>query len=166
MVHTRIDSLSEDISQSLSDKIKDFVAWTFATDESTDQKDTAQLAIFVKGVDIDLNETEEFLALQSMKDTTTGGDIFAEVCDAIERFGLDWSKLCGMASDGAPAMSGLGVGLVGRVKAELREKGLNDDITGISLHHPSRKPLRKNIEVHARNWTRLTGRELHPSARI
>ena len=127
-VARRIDSLSEDISQSLSDKIKDFVAWTFATDESTDQKDTAQLAIFVKGVDIDLNETEEFLALQSMKDTTTGGDIFAEVCDAIERFGLDWSKLCGMASDGAPAMSGLGVGLVGRVKAELREKGLNDDI--------------------------------------
>ena len=34
-VARRIDSLSEDISQSLSDKIKDFVAWTFATDEST-----------------------------------------------------------------------------------------------------------------------------------
>ena len=48
-------------------------------DESTDVIDTAQLAIFIRGVDGDFNFTEELLSIQSMKDTTTGSNIFEEV---------------------------------------------------------------------------------------
>jgi hypothetical protein len=63
-----------------------------------------------------------------MKDTTTGGDIIVEVVDAFDKFGLDLSTLCGMATDGARAMSGSGTGLVGRLKAILRERRKYDNI--------------------------------------
>ena len=59
----RIDELAGDICDTLKDKVKNFVSWSFAIDESTDVKDRAQLAIFIKGVDKELNKTEEFLLL-------------------------------------------------------------------------------------------------------
>ena len=89
-------------------------------DESTDQKDTAQLAIFVKGVDRELNETEELWLLQSIKGTTTGADIFSEVLNAFNAFGIDLTTLCGIATDGGRAMSRPGIGLVGLLKSGLR----------------------------------------------
>ena len=81
----RIDELAGDICDTLKDKVKNFVSWSFAIDESTYEKDTAQLAIFMKGVYKELNETEELLSLQSMKDTTTGADIFSEVLNAFDK---------------------------------------------------------------------------------
>ena len=57
----RIDELAGDICDTLKDKMKNFVSWSFAIDESTDVKDAAQLATFIKGVDKELNETEELL---------------------------------------------------------------------------------------------------------
>lgn len=41
--------------------------------------DTAQLAVFVRGVSEDYTVIEELLDLRSMKDTTTGQDIYEEV---------------------------------------------------------------------------------------
>ena len=76
---------------------------SFAIDESTDVKDAGQLAIFIKGVDKELNETEELLLLQCIKDTTTGVDLFSQVLNAFDKFGLDLSTLCGNATDGARA---------------------------------------------------------------
>ena len=99
-----IDKLTGDICDTLNDKLKNFVSWRFAIDKSTDLKDAAQLAIFIKGVDKELNETEELLSLQCMKDTTTGANIFFEVLNAFDKFGLDLSTLCGIATDGARAM--------------------------------------------------------------
>jgi len=37
----RIDELAGGICDTLKDKVKNFVSWSFATDESTDEKDTA-----------------------------------------------------------------------------------------------------------------------------
>ena len=50
-----------------------------ALDESTDQGDTAQLVIFIRGIDENLNVTEEMLDLCHMKGTTTGRDIYEYV---------------------------------------------------------------------------------------
>ena len=91
-------------------------------------KDTAQLPIFIKGVDKELYETEELLSLQCMKDTTAGANIFSEVLNAFDKFGLDLSTLCGIVIDSARAMSGTGIGFVGLLKSALKEKNISDNI--------------------------------------
>ncbi|GBP71233.1 General transcription factor II-I repeat domain-containing protein 2 [Eumeta japonica] len=48
-------------------------------DESIDLSDTAQLAIFIRGVDKEFTVIEELLVLHPLKGTTTGEDIFNEV---------------------------------------------------------------------------------------
>ncbi|GBP70062.1 General transcription factor II-I repeat domain-containing protein 2A [Eumeta japonica] len=48
-------------------------------DESTDLSDTAQLAIFIRGVNKKFSVTKELFALQPLKGTTTKEDIFNEV---------------------------------------------------------------------------------------
>ena len=108
--------------------MKNFVSWSFAIDESIDVKDAAQLAVFIKGMDKELNETEELLSLQCMKDTTTGANIFCKILNAFDKFGLDQSILCEIATDGARAISGIGIGFVGLLKSSLKEKNISDDI--------------------------------------
>jgi len=54
-----------------------------------------------------------FLSLQSIKDTTTGADIFSEVLNSFDKFSLDLSTLCGIATDGALSMSGTTIEFVG-----------------------------------------------------
>ena len=76
--------------------MKNFVSWSFAIDESTDVKDAAQLAIFIREVDKKLNETEELLSLQCLNYTTTSANIFSEVLNAFDKFGLDLSTLYGI----------------------------------------------------------------------
>ena len=95
-----MDELAGDICDILKDKVKNFVSWSFAIDESTDVKDAAQLAIFIKGMDKELDKTEELLSLQCIKDTTSGANIFSKVLNAFDKFGLDLSTLCGIATDG------------------------------------------------------------------
>ena len=63
MIARRINELAGDIYDTLKDKVKNFVSWSFAIDKSTNVKDTAQLAIFIKEVDKELNKIEELLSL-------------------------------------------------------------------------------------------------------
>ena len=62
-----------------------------------------------------------------MKGTTKGEDIFGEVKKAFNTYNSDWSKLCGVSTDGAPAMIGVRSGLVHRIKEEIRDRKLNPD---------------------------------------
>ena len=48
-----------------------FDYFSVALDESTDLKDTAQLAVFIRGVMPNLDIIEEFVQLLAMNDTTT-----------------------------------------------------------------------------------------------
>ena len=91
-------------------------------DKSTDNTDTAQLAIFVPGVDANFHCTEEILALQPMQDTTTGEDIFQEVKNAFGKFELNCAMLCGIATDGPPTMVGSNIAAVTKIKSELNTK--------------------------------------------
>ena len=60
-VADRVTELSGDLGSQMNDKIKSFIAFSVAIDESTDITDIAQLAIFIRGVDETLTITEEFL---------------------------------------------------------------------------------------------------------
>lgn len=75
-------------------------------DEYTNEKGTTQMTVFVKGVKKVLNEAEELLSRQSIKETTTGADNFTEVIDAFERFGFKLPSLCGIITGSDRSMSG------------------------------------------------------------
>ncbi|GBO98565.1 General transcription factor II-I repeat domain-containing protein 2A [Eumeta japonica] len=96
-----------DIKTILTDRIAGIESFSIALDESTDLCETAQLAIFIRDVDKAFTVTEELLALQPLKGTTTGEDIFSEVLKVFTNFGLPWSKLRGISTDGVPSMVGI-----------------------------------------------------------
>ncbi len=58
-VAERIEDLARDLNHQLKDKVKTFVAFSIALDESTDINNVAQLGIFIRGVDESLKITEE-----------------------------------------------------------------------------------------------------------
>lgn len=119
-VARRIEKLGEDLERQLLLKAKKFIAFSLALDESTDVVDTAQLAIFIRGVDNNLSITEELLNIIHLKNTTTGEDILSSVEKAVESINLSWDKLASVATDGAPAMVRCNTGFVGHLKSKLR----------------------------------------------
>ncbi|GAA6225846.1 general transcription factor II-I repeat domain-containing protein 2-like [Lates japonicus] len=81
-VARRIEDISSDIKRQLGAKGAAFDFLSLACDESTDA--SAQLLIFLRGVDDDMNVTEELLDLQSLKDQTRGTGLFVSVCSAVD----------------------------------------------------------------------------------
>ena len=72
----RTCDIADDLSLSLTEKIKAFQYYSIAIDESTDISQTAQLAVFIRGIDNDFLVTEELLDIYPMQGRTTGEDIF------------------------------------------------------------------------------------------
>ncbi|XP_070409546.1 general transcription factor II-I repeat domain-containing protein 2A-like [Nothobranchius furzeri] len=83
---------------------RNFEYFSLACDETTDITNTAQLAIFVRGITVDFETEEELLSLQAMHSTTKGEDLFQQVVVAMNNFELPFKKMSGIATDGAPAM--------------------------------------------------------------
>ena len=71
----RVEMMSEDVSEQLIQFQEDAVFFSIALNESTDATDTAQLAIFGRIVDQELNVKEELLGLVAMEGRTRGIDI-------------------------------------------------------------------------------------------
>ena len=105
-VSRRIDQLAENIQETLKERINKCTAYSLALDESTDISDTAQLAVFVRGVTDTFEITEECLDMASMTSTTTGQYISDQVLKLMKNYQLDPAKLCGLTTDGAPSMTG------------------------------------------------------------
>lgn len=61
--------------------------------------------------------------MMSLKGTTTGGNIFDAVSEAVEKMGLKWDKLCGVTTDGAQAMTGERKGMASMVCVKVKESG-------------------------------------------
>ncbi|XP_066515342.1 general transcription factor II-I repeat domain-containing protein 2A-like [Hoplias malabaricus] len=130
-VAERISDLSSDVYDQLCEKAKRFSVYSVALDESTDITDTAQLAIYVRGVDDNFEVTEELLTVIPMHGQTTAQEIFHQLCDAIENAGLPWKRFVGITTDGAPSMTGRKNGLVALVKKKLEEESVEE---AIALH--------------------------------
>ncbi len=88
--------------------------------------DTAQLAIFVRGVTKDLEVMEEFFSLIPMKGMTTGQDVLNAVLPALS--GFDLTKLVSVTTDGAPAMVGSIKGLSQLLIDHCRSLGCEQEI--------------------------------------
>ena len=102
----RIHEMSENILSSLQSRIASFQFFSLAMDEGTDVCDTAQLAVYIRGLDSEFTITEELLSLVPTKGTTTGKDLFDAVLKVMVDFNLDYKLLKGITTDGAPSMMG------------------------------------------------------------
>uniref|UniRef100_A0A3P9KXR9 SPIN-DOC-like zinc-finger domain-containing protein n=1 Tax=Oryzias latipes TaxID=8090 RepID=A0A3P9KXR9_ORYLA len=105
-VTRRVEDLSRDIRDQLTVKSRDFVAFSLACDESTDISDSAQLLVFVRGINADMEITQELAGLETLRGTTKGEDLFAAVSRVLDKYNLSWDKMVGITTDGAPAMIG------------------------------------------------------------
>ena len=74
-VSRRSHVISNAICETLATAAKNFVYFSLAFDETTSIVDTSQLAGYIRGVNIEMKVTEEFLDLVSLKERTTGKNI-------------------------------------------------------------------------------------------
>lgn len=130
-VAERISELSDNINDQLCDKGTKFCFCSLALDESTDINDTAQLAVFVRGIKDQFEVTEELLSLFAIHGQTTGSNIFQHLCDVIDRAALPWNKLVGITTNGAPSLIGKRNGLVGLIQRKLEKENADP---AIALH--------------------------------
>ena len=117
----RIETLGENLTSQLKGLVPSFQLFSLALDESTDVDDTAQLLIFVRGISENFEITEELLSMESMKDTTTGGDIFECVGNAFRTMDLPWQKMVSVTMDGCPSLTGKNGGLLRRLSNRVAE---------------------------------------------
>ena len=89
----RIEDLGLNLFEQVQDRVKHFQYFSIALDESTDMVDTAQLLIFLRGVNANFEITEELGALESLSGTTTGEDIFKALLNTFKNLGLDFENL-------------------------------------------------------------------------
>ena len=107
-----IGGIAQNLPEQLFEAGKSFEWCSLALDESTDIEDTAQLLVFIRGIDENFEITEELLSLEHLKDTTTGQDLFESVENCLDRSGLPLHKLASITTDGAPPLTGKNVGLI------------------------------------------------------
>ncbi|XP_025420222.1 general transcription factor II-I repeat domain-containing protein 2-like, partial [Sipha flava] len=119
----RTTDLGNDIIRQLKDISKSFKYFSIALDESTDASDSAQVLLFVRGVNESFEITEELAAVHSMKDSCTGNEIFLKVKESIFTLGLEFSILKGVTTDGGRNMCGAHTGLVGNICKAVFETG-------------------------------------------
>ena len=84
-VASRVTDLASNIRNQLVYKAKEFNAFSIALDESTDASDTAQCAVFIRGVDCKFNISKEVLWLIPLKGTTMGRNIFQGLEECIDK---------------------------------------------------------------------------------
>lgn len=103
----RVEDIAGNVLLSLKERAADFVHYSVALDESTDISDTAQLAVFVRGISKNFEVTEELARLIPMNATTKGVDIFSSLQTVLKELDLPLKKMSGAVTDGAPAMCGM-----------------------------------------------------------
>uniref|UniRef100_A0A3P9K523 SPIN-DOC-like zinc-finger domain-containing protein n=1 Tax=Oryzias latipes TaxID=8090 RepID=A0A3P9K523_ORYLA len=122
-VTRRVEDLSRDTRDQLTVKSRDFVAFSLACDESTDISDSAQLLVLIRGINADMEITQELAGLETLRGTTKGEDLFAAVSRVLEKYNLSWDKMVGITTDGAPAMIGKKAGLTALISQKVSECG-------------------------------------------
>ena len=105
-VTRRFEELQANVKCGFENILQSLEYYCIIIDESIDMTDTAQLALFLRGVTPTFDIVEEFVRLITTKDATTGADVFESVRKWTTETNLNLSKLIGVTTDGAPAMTG------------------------------------------------------------
>ncbi len=122
-VTRRIEDMAQDISEQIKTKASAFSAYSIACDESTDISDSAQLLVFLRGVNETFEVTQELAGIETLSGTTKGEDLFFAVERVLEKNELKWEKMAGITTDGAPAMVGRKSGLATFMSQKVSECG-------------------------------------------
>ena len=101
----RIRKISKNVKYNKKDCFED-LQFLIAIDESTDTTDTAQLAVFVSGVNGNFHVVENFVQLLLMMGTTIGADILKPLLQCLEAMNFNLSKPVSTTTDRAPSMVG------------------------------------------------------------
>ena len=115
-VSRRIEEMSINIKEQVINEIKAAGLFALQLDESTDVSSCAQLIVFTRYIH-DGTFKEELLFCSPLETTTKGEDVMKMVTDYFSEVGLSWENVCGVCTDGAPAMLGSKSGFASRVKA-------------------------------------------------
>ena len=114
-VQRRISLMSEDIQNQVIDQMKSAGSFALQLDESTDISFCAQLIVFVRYVHNGLFK-DEFLCILDLPSRTRGEDIFKTIDTFFKANDINWELLCGLCTDGAPAVLGHSSGFYAHVK--------------------------------------------------
>ena len=109
-IANRITELAGNVKQQLIQKSHEFETFSIALEESTDVCDTSHCAVFIRGVDVNLNITEELLDVVPLMGTTRR---------VHRKAALPWNKLISLGMGSAPAMYSASIGAVGLLKSKL-----------------------------------------------
>ena len=109
--------IAANLTDQLKQKVKEFYFYSLAMDENIDCCDTAQLVIYVRGVDKNFNISEELSAMQSIKSSTSGKDICTELIIGVnKKLAYSITNLVVICTDGALAMCGKHTGAVSPIQ--------------------------------------------------
>lgn len=84
----RVENIGQNLQDQLQTTAETFSFFALALDESTDISDTAQLLIFVRGIDQEFTITEKLVSLQSMKERISADELFEEVVQCLKMLNL------------------------------------------------------------------------------
>ena len=107
-VKRQIALMSEDIKEQIIIEIKDkslFGLFSIQIDEFVDVASVSQLMVFVQYT-VSVSVTEELLYCSTLDTNTKASDVMEKVDHFFNENGIVWKNLCGVCTDGAPAMLG------------------------------------------------------------
>ncbi|CAB4068886.1 unnamed protein product [Lepeophtheirus salmonis] len=85
----RVENMGSDIAYQLKVELSDIEYYSLVLDESTDIRDTAQIAVFTRAVNKDFNVAKELLNLNPLKVTRRDVDIFEGVQESLQKMGIE-----------------------------------------------------------------------------
>ncbi|KAF0045894.1 hypothetical protein F2P81_002423 [Scophthalmus maximus] len=77
--------MAEDVRGQIAQREGRFSAFSITCDESTDISDSAQLLVFLRGVNEDFEVCQELEGLETMKGTTRGINVFMAVQQVMDK---------------------------------------------------------------------------------
>ncbi|XP_039175589.1 SCAN domain-containing protein 3-like [Crotalus tigris] len=118
-IRRRIDDMSADILDQVIQEIKSAPLPIFSIQlhESIDVANCSQLLVYVRYI-YDGDFKDEFLFCKPLETTTTACDVFDKVGSFLKEHNISWGKVCGVCTDGAPAMLGCRSGFQRLVRNE------------------------------------------------